>query len=59
LCYSKIDKEGEITKEKLFDVKEQERYLEVRDFEKVADGTFLTTAFFKKDKNPVILRLKD
>ncbi len=59
LCYTKIDKEGVISKEKLFDVKEQERYLEVTDFERVAESTFLTTAFFKKDKNPVILRLKD
>ncbi|MBX7180631.1 MAG: hypothetical protein K1X82_00835 [Bacteroidia bacterium] len=59
LCYSKINSEGKVPKEKLFDIKEEEKYLEVTDFERVAEGTYLTTAYFKKDKNPVILRVKD
>jgi hypothetical protein len=55
LTYTKIDAEGNVFKDKLYNVADQERFLNVTDFDKVGDGIYLTTAYKRRDKNAVLL----
>lgn len=58
LVAAKIDEDGLVSKQKLYDLSDKERALDVRDFDRVGNGAYMTLGFKRRDQNAVLLTVE-